>query len=135
MLTKESYDPCMGSEGSLGLELISVKAFFFQGIALARRVSELHALLVHPACLWLGGEGSTISLLPNLALQPKVLPCSLVERPLVLDPFHPPPHRSQEAARLHLVYLVQALMSYIARTCSIRQTDQLWGASARPGCV
>ena len=93
---------------------------------------------VHPACLRLGGEGSAISLLPNPAFLPKVLPRSFVARPLVLDPFLPPPHELPEAARLHLVCPVRALRSYIARTSSIRQTDQLFvcfGESVRGQAV
>uniref|UniRef100_A0A0E9UFH4 Uncharacterized protein n=1 Tax=Anguilla anguilla TaxID=7936 RepID=A0A0E9UFH4_ANGAN len=62
-------------------------------------MSELHALSAYPACLCLGLEGSAISLLPKPAFQPKVLPCLLMSRPLLLDPFHPPPHDSPEAAR------------------------------------
>ena len=133
-LTEPPFEPLSG----LGWELLSLKTVFLLAIASAKRVSELRALSVHPACLRLGGEGSAISLLPNPAFLPKVLPRSFVARPLVLDPFLPPPHESPEAARLHLVCPVRALRSYIARTSSIRQTDQLFvcfGESVRGQAV
>ena len=133
-LTEPPFEPLSG----LGWELLSLKTVFLLAIASAKRVSELRALSVHPACLRLGGEGSAISLLPNLAFLPKVLPHSFVTRPLVLDPFRPPPHESPERARLHLGCPVRALRSYIARTSSIRQTYQLFvcfGESVRGQAV
>ena len=122
----------------LGLELLSLKVVFILPIASVKRGSELCALSVHPACLRLGGEGSAISLLRNLAFLLKVLPRSFVARPLVLDPFHPPPHESLEVSRLHLVCPVRALRGYIARTSSVRQSDQLcacFGGSVRGQAV
>ena len=110
----------------LGLELLSFKTAFLLAMASAKRVSELHALSVHPSCLRLGEEGSAISLLPNPAFLPKVLPRSFVVRPLVLEPFHPPPHDTVEAARLHLLCPVRSLRMYVARTASVRQTDRLF---------
>lgn len=111
---------------SLGLELLSLKTAFLLAMSSAKRVSELHALSVHPSCLRLGEDGSAVSLLPNPAFLPKVLPRSFVVRPLVLEPFHPPPHDSAEAARLHLLCPVRSLRAYIARTAPLRQTDQLF---------
>ena len=119
-LTEPPFEPLSG----LGWELLSLKTVFLLATASAKR--ELHALSVHPAFLQPGGDGSAISLLLNPAFLPKVLPHSFVARPLVLDPFRPPPHESPEAARLHLVCSVRALRSYIARTSSIIQTDQLF---------
>ena len=132
-LTEPRFEPLSG----LGWELLSLKTIFLLAIASAKRVSELRVLSAHPACLRLGGEGSAISLLPNPAFLPKVLPRSFVARPLGLDPFLPP-HESPEAARLHLVCPVRALRSCIARTSSIRQTDQLFvclGESVRGQAV
>ncbi len=110
---------------SVGLELLSLKSAFLLAMASAKRVSELHALSVHPSCLRLGEEGLAISLLPNPAFLPKVLPRSFVLRPLVLEPFHPPPHDSVEAAQLHLICPVRSLRVYITRTNPVRQIGQL----------
>ena len=127
-ITEPPFEPL----SSLGWELLSLKMVFLLAIASAKRVSELRALSVHPACMRLGGEGSAISLLPNPAFLPKVLSRFFVARPLVLDPFHPLPHESPEVARLHLVCLVWALRSYIACTSSSRQTDQLFVCFGEP---
>ena len=48
---------------SLGLELLSLKTVFHLALASAKRVSELHALSVHPSCLRLVEEGSAVCLL------------------------------------------------------------------------
>lgn len=130
-LAESPFEPL----SSLKLELLSLKTAFLLAMSSAKRVSELHALSVHPSCLRLAEEGSAISLLPNPAFLPKVLPRSLVVRPLVLEPFHPPPHDSVEAAQLHLLCPVRALRLYIARTGPIRQTDQLFicYGGTRPG--
>lgn len=121
-LTEHPFEPL----DKLELELLTLKTAFLLSIASIRRISELHALSVHPACLRLGEEDSSISLLPNPSFLPKVLPRSYVSRPLVLEPFHPPPHDSAEAARLHLICPVRALRRYITCTQQIRQTNQLF---------
>ena len=113
---------------NIELEFLTCKNLFLMAITSVRHVSQLQALSVHPSCLRLGEANSSISLLPNPAFLPKVLPRSFVSRPLVMDPFHPPPHESAESARLHL------MRSYIDRTGSLRQTDQLfvcYGGSTR----
>lgn len=61
----------------VGLEFLTIKTVFLLAITSARRVSELHALAVHPPCLRLGESGFPISLLLNPAFLPKVLPRSL----------------------------------------------------------
>ena len=81
-LTEPRFEPLSG----LGWELLSLKTVFLLAIASAKRLSELRALSAHPACLRLGGEGSAISLLPNPAFLPKVLPRSFVARPLGSGP-------------------------------------------------
>ena len=138
---KGSADPCMGSEGSFGRPYgaplgalirsgvgapLSLKMVFPLAIASAKRVSELRALSVHPACLRLGGEGFRHLSPPEPGIPAEGVALLVCSETLSLDPFHPPPHKSLEAARLHLVCLVRALRSYIARTRSIRQTDQLF---------
>lgn len=55
-----------------------------------------------------------------IEFMPKVLPCSFVSRPLVLEHFYPPLCDSAEAARLHLICRVRAT------TQQVGQTDQLF---------
>ncbi len=98
------------------MEFLTLKTAFLLAVSSVKRVSEIHAFSVHPACLRLGEEGSSISLLPNPSFLPKVLPRSFVSRPLVLEPFHPPPHNftgisktafdlsSQGTEKIHLLH-------------------------------
>ncbi len=99
---------------------------FILAVSSVKRVSEIHAFSMHPVCIRLGEEGSSISFLPNPTFLPKVLPRSFVSRPLVLEPFHPPPHNSAESARLHLICPVRALRRYISCTQQIRHSDKLF---------
>lgn len=121
-LTEPPFEPLH----EIGMESLTLKTAFLLSVSSVKRVSEIHALSVHPACLRLGEGGSSISLLPNPSFLPKVLPRSYVARPLVLEPFHPPPHNSAESARLHLICPVRALRRYISCTQQIRHTDQLF---------
>ncbi len=102
------------------MEFLTLKTAFLFSVSSVKRLSEICAFSVHPACLRLGEGGSSISLLPNPSFLPKVLPCSFVSRTLVIEPFHPPPHSSTEASRLHLICPVGALRRYISRTQQIR---------------
>ena len=93
---------------SIDLRLLCWKTVFILAIASAKRVSELTTLSVGVACLRFGDR--MVQLLPNPAFQPKVLPKNVVSKPLVLEAFHPPPHTSTEAEKLHNLCLVRALM-------------------------
>ncbi len=117
-LTEPPFEPL----DEIRMEFLTLKT----AVSSVKRVSKIHAFSVHPACLRLGEEGSSISLLPNPSFLPKVLPRSFVSRPLVLEPFHPPPHNSAESARLHLICPVRALRRYISCTQQIRRSDQLF---------
>lgn len=121
-LTKPPFEPLH----EIGMEFLTLKTAFLLSVSSAKRVSEIHAFSVHPACLRSGEEGSPMSPLPNPSFLPKVLPRSFVSRLLVLEPFHPPPHNSVESARLHLICPVRALRRYISCTQLIRHTDQLF---------
>ncbi len=120
-LTEPPFEPL----DEIRMEFFTLKTAFLLAVSSVKRVSEIHAFSVHPACLRLGEEGSSISLLPNPSFLPKVLPRSFVSRPLVLEPFHPP-HNSAESARLHLICPVRALRRYISCTQQIRRSDQLF---------
>ncbi|KAI7798570.1 hypothetical protein IRJ41_007405 [Triplophysa rosa] len=121
-------DPISSETESISLFLQSLLESGLTESTLKERVSELHALSVHPACQRLGDEGSSNSLLPIPHSCPvrRVLPRSNVSRPLVLESFYPPPHTSAEAARMHLLCPVRALRRYINCTKQIRRTNQLY---------
>lgn len=112
----------------VGIEFPTLKTAFILSVSSVKMVSEIHSFSVHPARLRLGEEGPSFSLLPNPSFLPKVLPHS---RPLVQEPFHPPPHNSVESARLHLICPVRALRRYISYTQELRHTDQLFVSYGR----
>ncbi|KAK0133476.1 hypothetical protein N1851_031000 [Merluccius polli] len=66
-----------------------------------------------------GFRDRMVQFLPNPAFQPKVLPKMFVSKPLVLEAFHPPPHTSTEAEKLHNLCPVRALRS-------LRTSDSLF---------
>ncbi len=121
-LTEPPFEPL----DEIGMEFLILKTAFLLAVSSVKRVSEMHAFSVLPACLRLGEEGSSISLLPNPSFLPKVLPRSFVSRLLVLNPFHPPPHNSAESARLHLICPVRALRRYFSCTQQIMHSNQLF---------
>ena len=84
------------------------------------------ALSVHPSCLRIQGDGSSAILRPNPAYMPKNITSSFRSRVITLDGFGLPPHRSEEAAKSHLLCPVRALSCYVARTAGVRRTEQLF---------
>ncbi len=126
IVLKALIEPPFEPLDEIRMEFLTLKTAFLLAVSSVKRVSEIHAFSVHPACLRLGEEGSSITLLPNPSFLPKVLPRSFVSRPLVLEPFHPPPHNSAESARLHLICPVRALRRCISCTQQIRRSDQLF---------
>ncbi len=60
-LTEPPFEPL----DEIRMEFLTLKTAFLLAVSSVKRVSEIHAFSVHPACLRLGEEGSSISLLPN----------------------------------------------------------------------
>ena len=63
--------------GQGGFKWLSMKAAFLLAITSAKRVGELHALSVSDTCLRWNSDGSGVTLWPNVAFLPKVLPRTL----------------------------------------------------------
>lgn len=106
-----------------------------------RGLAKLMPFLFNPACLRLGGEGSSISFLQTPHFCQKFCPVSLFPGLWCWTiPFHPPPQNSAESAGLHLICPVRALRRYILY---LHTTDKayrsaicvLWSICTRPGSV
>lgn len=117
---------------SVDIKLLSYKTALLLALASAKRVSDMHALSVHPACAQFAPDGSKVRLYPNAAYVPKVLPRSYQAMAIELFAFSPPPFVNEEQRRLHCLCPVRALRMYIARTQEFRQSDQLFVCFANP---
>ena len=114
---------------NVDMKTLSLKVALLMALATAKRVSEIHALSVHPACMRFTAGNLGVTLRPNPAFVPKVVkPCSPVE----LSAFQPPPYGSAEQQRLHMLCPVRALHTYVERTRSFRKGDQLFVSWAKP---
>lgn len=124
-LTEHPFEPLGGIE----MKMLSLKTVLLLALTTAKRVSDIHALSVHSSCMRFSPDNLRVSLRPNPAFIPKVVgACSQAE----LDAFQPPPHTSSEEQRLHNLCPVRALSSYVERTRSFRQGDQLFVSWAKP---
>ncbi len=121
-LAKAPFEPLH----SVDMKLISIKTAFLLAVVSAKRVSELHALSVHPSCTRFAGDGSKVSMRPNPAFLPKVISPFHMNQSVELMAFHPPPFSSPEEERLHMLCPVRAVRCYIDRTRTVRQTEQLF---------
>ncbi|XP_048011810.1 uncharacterized protein LOC125245326 [Megalobrama amblycephala] len=117
--------------GSISLKLMSFKTALLLALASAKRVSELHALSVHPSCTKFSLSGDKVSLKHNPAFMPKCFP-AFTSEVLELSAFHPPPFSSTEDQRLNALCPVRALQTYITRTGAFRKSDQLFISWASP---
>lgn len=90
---------------------------------------DLCALPMNEPCLRWGPGGSGLTLWPNVAFLPKVLPRGHRNQPIYVARFEPPASRECSKG-------VRMLVAYIDATAAIRQTDQLFVCyGARPGVV
>ena len=121
-LSKAPFEPMAGAS----LRLISIKTAFLLAVTTAKRVGELHALSISPACLHWKADNSGVTLRPNVSFLPKVLPSGYVNQAIELAAFHPPPFTSVEEERAHLLCPVRALRLYIQATQVFRRSEQLF---------
>lgn len=110
---------------SVSLRSLSLKVALLLALTSAKRVSDLCALSVSPACLSISGDRGRAILRPNPAYTPKVVTSSFRSRVITLPAFYPPPHQSPEEERLHRLCPVRALICYVDRTRGFRSSDQL----------
>ncbi len=96
---------------SSSLRVLSLKTALLLALASVKRVGDLQALSVNPACLELGPNDSKVVLKPRLGYVPKVLSTPFRAQVIALSVFLPPTG-SQES----LLCPVRALRVYIERT-------------------
>lgn len=88
----------------------------------AKRVGELNAFSISESCLQLGLGNSTVTLWPNIAFLPRVLPRGHRNQPIFLARYKLPPAESVSK----VLCSVWALAAYIGATAAIQQTHQLF---------
>ena len=103
------------------LKWLSIKTALLLALTSGKRVSDLRALTV----AHITGDGSRAVLRTDPSFVPKVVRSAFKSRDLVLGAFYPPPHGSEEEARLHLLCPVRVLGCYVRRTAAVRSTPQL----------
>jgi hypothetical protein len=109
--------------GEVSEKFLSFKVAFLLAITSLKRVGDLQALSVAPSCLEFAPGKVKAILHPRPGYVPKVP--SNVARSIILQAFHPPPHVSDEQAKLHLLCPVRALEAYMHRTSGWRRSDQM----------
>lgn len=117
---------------SVDMKFLSYKTALLLALCSAKRVGDLHALSVHPSCTQFSCDGSKVTLRPNVAYLPKVIPAAYSSMAFELLSFCPPPFASEEQRRLHSLCPVRALRTYIDRTQTVRSCDQLFVCFANP---
>ncbi|KAL3966727.1 ryanodine receptor 1 [Sarotherodon galilaeus] len=117
---------------SVDMKFLSYKTALLLALASAKRVGDLHALSVHPACTQFSPDGHKVVLRPNAAYFPKVMPASYSSMEFELLSFCYPPFASEEQRRMHSLCPVRVLRTYIERTQNVRLCDQLFVCFANP---
>ncbi|KAL0168645.1 hypothetical protein M9458_036867, partial [Cirrhinus mrigala] len=98
-----------------------LKTALLLALASVKRMSDLQALSVNPACLEFGPNDSKVVLKPSQGYVPKVL--STLFRAQVITLLALPP--SEQDQDINLLCPVRSLRTYIERSASFRQSEQL----------
>lgn len=117
---------------AVNLKYVALKTVLLLALTSAKRVSELQALSISPACLQFAPGLSRVRFRPNPAFVPKVLDSAHSYPAVELEAFHPPPFSSDEERRLNCLCPVRALQMYVNRTAGLRKADQLFVSWATP---
>nr|XP_033816328.1 uncharacterized protein LOC117367657 [Geotrypetes seraphini]XP_033816329.1 uncharacterized protein LOC117367657 [Geotrypetes seraphini] len=111
------------------LKFLTWKTLFLVAITSARQIGELNALVSYsPYTQFLHDK---VLLRTHPKFLPKVVSAFHLNQSIVLPTFHPPPHTSPEAERLHTLDCARALRLYLDRTVTRRRPSQLF-LSIRP---
>ncbi len=107
---------------STSLRSLSFKTALLLALASVKRVGDLQALSVNPACLEFGPNDSKVVLKPRLGYVPKVLSTPFRAQVIALSVLSP----STDDQELSLLCPVRALRVYIERSASYRRSEQLF---------
>ncbi len=119
---------------STSLRALLLKTALLLALASVKRVGDLQALSINPACLEFGPNNSKVILKPRLGYVPIVLSTPFRAQVVALSAL-PPSTGSQE---LSLLCPVRALRVYIEHSASYRKSEQLFvgfGNRAKGGPV
>ncbi len=107
---------------SSSLRALSLKTALLLALASVKRVGDLQALSVNPACLEFD---SKVILKPRLGYVPKVLSTPFRAQVIALSVLYPPPP-PQTGSQESLLCPVRALEVYIVRSNSYSKSEQLF---------
>ncbi|KAK5930341.1 hypothetical protein CgunFtcFv8_026581 [Champsocephalus gunnari] len=118
------FEPLEGAD----MKHLSLKTVLLLALASAKRVSDIHALSVHPSCTQFAPGQTRVLLKPNPAFTPKVVgSCT----PIDIEAF-PPQLVSSGEQQQDLLCPVCALHTYMDRSKELRLNDQLFVSWAKP---
>ncbi len=106
---------------SMNLRSLSLKTALLLALASVKRVGDLQALSISPACLEFGPNDSKFVLKPRRSYVPKVLSTQFRAQVITLSEL--PPSEDRE---LSLLCPVRALRIYFERSAPFRHTEQLF---------
>ncbi len=112
----------VGSLQSTNLRSLSLKTALLLALASVKRVGDLQALSINPACLEFGPNDSKVVLKPRHGYVPKVLSTPFRAQVITLSALPP----SEEDRELSLLCPVRALRIYFERSAPFRRTVQLF---------
>ncbi len=107
---------------STNLRSLSLKTALLLALASVKRVGDLQALSISPACLEFGPNDSKVILKPRHGYVPKVLSTPFRAQVITLSVLPP----SEEDRELSLLCPVRALRIYFERSAPFRHTEQLF---------
>jgi hypothetical protein len=107
---------------SVSLKTLSLKTALLLALASVKRVGDLQALSVNPACLEFGSNDSKVVLKPKHGYVPKALYTPFRAQVITLSALP----SSEEDREFNLLCPVRALRMYIERSAPFRQTEQLF---------
>ncbi len=107
---------------STNLRSLSLKTALLLALASVKRVGDLQALSISPACLEFGPNDSKVILKPRHGYVPKVLSTPFRAQVITLSALPP----SEEDRELSLLCPVRALRIYFERSAPFRRTEQLF---------
>ncbi len=106
---------------SSSLRVLSLKTTLLLALASVKRVGDLQALSVNPACLEFGPNDSKVILKPRLGYVPKVLSTPFRAQVKALFAFSP-----LAGSQVSLFCPIRPLKIYIERSASYRKSEQLF---------
>ncbi len=123
---------------SVGLKELSLKTTLLLALASAKRIGDLHAFSVDSDCIRFGPGDCSVTLRPRMGYVPKSLSTPFKTQTVSLSALSSESTASREADAQTSVCPVRALRTYIDRSASFRQSDQLfvcYGGCARGRAV